>query len=362
MVDHKLQISDLPSQVSHLKSSICVFLSFSFAALICTLSVAYGDGVGTTGNALLRVGVGARATAMGDTFVGIADDVHAIYWNPAGIHQIGRPQLAVMHAEWLADTRYEWVGFVQNLGSWFSLGIDLSYLYTGEIPRTVETGFDGYRTDGLFNYTNNVIRLALGSRSYRNIRLGLAFQVFQQELTFTQTRYQVPSPDSDSTSMNLGILYEPSFRLVRGNSMSTLRLGAILQNVRGNASGLIRQDDELPTLFKLGASLHLRPSPSPLEDENARATTEGSGGGSMVVATDLVFSSERPFSLHTGVEYHFPNGFTLRSGYRTGTDFDFLSSWSFGVGYASSGYEIDYAVTPFGRLGNVHRVSMKLDF
>ena len=31
---------------------------------------------------------GARPMAMGGAFAGVADDIHAVYWNPAGIGQI----------------------------------------------------------------------------------------------------------------------------------------------------------------------------------------------------------------------------------------------------------------------------------
>lgn len=337
--------------------------SYLFVLLSVWLLVNSGIAValesGATGNALLRIGIGARATAMGDTFVGIADDVSATYWNPAGINQIERPQLSAMHAEWLAETHYEWLGFVQRLGPWLSLGVDVGYLYTGEITRTVETGIDTYRTDGFFGYTNQVIRLAVGSGSYRNLRAGMSVQVFRQELTFTQTRNRVPERTADSTSMTLGVLYEPPISWVRGGAMSTLRVGASLQNVRGKADGLIRKDDDLPTVLKLGGALHLKPALSPLDEE---ADAPKPTLGTMTIAADLNFPNDRPFALHTGLEYHFPNGFALRSGYRTGTDFDFLSSWSFGTGYASSGYQIDYAITPFDRLGNSHRVSMKLEF
>ena len=41
--------------------------------------------VGTTGAAFLEIGIGARAVAMGNAFVGTANDVTALYWNPAGL-------------------------------------------------------------------------------------------------------------------------------------------------------------------------------------------------------------------------------------------------------------------------------------
>ena len=42
----------------------------------------------------LSHGVGARALGMGSSFVSIADDATAAYWNPAGLVQIERRAFA----------------------------------------------------------------------------------------------------------------------------------------------------------------------------------------------------------------------------------------------------------------------------
>ena len=57
-------------------------LSFGIFLLVILLSSSlFASGVGLTG-------IGARATALGGNFRGIADDWSAMYWNPAGITQI----------------------------------------------------------------------------------------------------------------------------------------------------------------------------------------------------------------------------------------------------------------------------------
>ena len=47
----------------------------------------------------LSLGVGARALGLGGAFVGVADDVTASFWNPAGLAQLNRKELSLMHAE-----------------------------------------------------------------------------------------------------------------------------------------------------------------------------------------------------------------------------------------------------------------------
>ena len=40
---------------------------------------------------------GARAAAMGGAFTAIADDVYAVYYNPAGLYQLGRKEFSASY-------------------------------------------------------------------------------------------------------------------------------------------------------------------------------------------------------------------------------------------------------------------------
>src|SRR2546426_7784947 len=74
---------------------------------------------GTSSGTFLRIGVGARAIGLGESFVAVANDPSAIYWNPAGLASLQRQELLLSHVEWPADIRYEhaaWVLPVQRLG------------------------------------------------------------------------------------------------------------------------------------------------------------------------------------------------------------------------------------------------------
>jgi len=47
----------------------------------------------------LKFGIGARAMGMGNSFVAVADDATAVYWNPAGLTQVAENQVFVSYAE-----------------------------------------------------------------------------------------------------------------------------------------------------------------------------------------------------------------------------------------------------------------------
>jgi hypothetical protein len=58
-----------------------------------------GQRVAKYGADFLAGGVGARALAMGGAHIGLANDVDAVYWNPAGLEGLELTQVSYMHAE-----------------------------------------------------------------------------------------------------------------------------------------------------------------------------------------------------------------------------------------------------------------------
>ena len=80
---------------------------------------------GSTAAQFLKIGAGARSIAMGGAYAAIADDILSIYWNPAGLARIGgNGEATFNHAEWLADTQYDFAAFSLNAGNFGSLGLD----------------------------------------------------------------------------------------------------------------------------------------------------------------------------------------------------------------------------------------------
>ena len=78
-------------------SIVCLTLALGLAGL--SPNTAQAQTVVKYGAEFLAGGVGARALGMGGAYVGLADDVTAGYWNPAGLDALAYPQGAYMHAE-----------------------------------------------------------------------------------------------------------------------------------------------------------------------------------------------------------------------------------------------------------------------
>lgn len=56
---------------------------------------------------LLKIGVGPRPVAMGETFIDLADDITALHWNPVGLSRIEELQFFVSHQEWFMGIKDE---------------------------------------------------------------------------------------------------------------------------------------------------------------------------------------------------------------------------------------------------------------
>ena len=73
------------------------------------------DGAGTTGTAFLKVEGGSRPAALGGAFVGLANDINTIFWNPAGLTAIHDRELTAMQHFSFADINNQTIGYAQRV-------------------------------------------------------------------------------------------------------------------------------------------------------------------------------------------------------------------------------------------------------
>ena len=64
--------------VAAIHSTFFIFLSVTVGSLQADIIARYG-------NAFMNDGAGARALAMGGSYVSLSDDAWSIFWNPAGL-------------------------------------------------------------------------------------------------------------------------------------------------------------------------------------------------------------------------------------------------------------------------------------
>ncbi|NIT57509.1 MAG: PorV/PorQ family protein, partial [Aliifodinibius sp.] len=127
--------------------------------------------VGTGMAQFLKLAVGGRGAALGDAYAAAANDVTALYWNPAGIQQIPNYAFGLSRYQLFADINLNFAGLVVPLGSNSRLGIHLIYLGSGDIEITTIEDPNG--TGEFYNTSNTSVGLTFTRRLTERFSLGV---------------------------------------------------------------------------------------------------------------------------------------------------------------------------------------------
>src|SRR5262249_19120785 len=87
----------------------------------------FASRTGTTAASILGIGVGSRATGMGEAYTAMADDVSSLYWNPAGIALLNQSEASFMYNQSYRDMNYNYASLGLSLENG-GVGGSLAYL------------------------------------------------------------------------------------------------------------------------------------------------------------------------------------------------------------------------------------------
>ncbi len=121
------------------------------AALCAAASAARAGGAGTAGAPVFRISAGARPEGMGGAYAAVADDLNALFWNPAGLAAVRTPEVAALSSLYVARTSFHVLGYAQPAGGLGTFAGAASLMDYGSLLRTVAT------TDGLYGGTNGSV-------------------------------------------------------------------------------------------------------------------------------------------------------------------------------------------------------------
>jgi hypothetical protein len=305
---------------------------------------------GTTSAAFLRLGSGARAAALGDSFVSRADDASATYWNPAGMSQLPRRELLaehVLHVQDIAINRLAYVHPLRANSEWRmangkttrALGFSAAHLaVTGIEARSGNTA----RPDSTFGASDFYGALSYAHPLNASASLGLTGKLVQQRIGSRKTSFYAG---------DVGVL----------QTFGRFRLGAAAANL-GPSVTYIKETYALPTTYRGGVSVDARPFPLSVSLEAEK------------------LKGEPALSYRLGAEMDFSGLLALRMGYlaRPGAtqralkgsalgaasdgQLSGLTGMSGGMGFRLMGYAVDYSFTPYGELGSSHKMSLTARF
>lgn len=315
--------------------SIIILNEINFAQLFPVL----GDqraGISTA--QFLKIGVGGRAAALGESFIAISDDASALYWNPAGLAQFNKNQLIISHNIWVADINHDFIGVVYHLDGDNSFGASLTAVTMDDMPVTTE--FAPFGTGEYFGYSDIAVSLSYARKMTEQFSFGGTVKYVEETLDKLKMR---------GVMIDLGTYYRTGLGTTRF-AVTVSNFGAELAPdgeviLIGNRTNSEWQSFAPPTIFRVGFAFE------PYESDEHRVTA----------SIQLNHPNDNSENIVTGAEYAWQKMFFLRAGYKFNVD---EQNYSFGLGLnvpiSIAEFTLDYAFTNFQRLGSAHRFSIML--
>ena len=284
----------------------------------------------------MKIGVGARAVAMGEAFVGVADDSSTIYWNPGGLGILSRKEFSATHLQWFEGINYEGLTYIHPTEEKGTFGVDFRYLHMDALKKTVvnSSSSTGYDELGTFSSYDMMVTVGYGKQILPHFNLGIGLKYIKETID-----------DKDATAIagDFGLLYD-----LRGG-----KIGLSLQNL-GTKLKFVTEEGNLPFNIKFGVSSSL------LNDKfilGLEVNQPNDGKVSMRVGTEIC--PHKFFALRAGYKYTIDEDSDLgiTSGLTAGAGFGKRSKRDSGLGY-----QVDYAFVPYGDFGYTHRISLTMTF
>jgi hypothetical protein len=309
-----------------------------------------GQRVGISAFQFLKVGVGARAVAMGESFVAVANDASALTWNPAGLAQFSSDQIIAAHTEYVVDIKHEFFGVVYHLTDQDVLGASFMSLHMKDMEITTET--QPFGTGEYFSFGDVAVGLTYSRRMTDQFSFGATVRYVEETLDVLKMR---------SVMVDLGTYYwtgigSSRFAVVISNFGADVSPQGTVQQTNGSEISTF-QSFSLPTVFKLGVALEA------LQTDDHRITA----------SIQLNHPNDNSENVRFGVEYGFQETFFVRGGFKRtigqqllGPDETSEESFAAGAGVrvpvGGTFIGADYAFASFSRLGSVHRISIAMTF
>jgi hypothetical protein len=314
---------------------------------------------GTTAAQFLKIGAGARPLGMGGAFVSTVGDINAIYWNPAGISRIYGGEVTFNHANWIAETNYDFAAFAFDIAGLGTLGASVvRFAVPEDEVRTYRfPEGDGRRFDAG--------ALAVGLSYARNLT-----DKFSVGVTAKYIREYIWNESANGFAVDIGTLYITPFNDMKiGASISNFGTKMRLEGrelefdeqeqitsgeriIPGNVGSQFRSEYyEIPLTFRIGISMDL------FQSDILRATA----------AIDATHPNDNTEYVNSGLEVTYNEIVFARVGYKSLFLRDSEQGLSFGAGInynllGTTYIKVDYAYANYGRLKNVQFVSLSIKF
>ncbi|MDD5132025.1 MAG: PorV/PorQ family protein [bacterium] len=317
---------------------LLILLTFSIqllaSSMLFALDLGFAKEDGGRPGAFLSYGAGARSLAMGKTFVGVADDASATYWNPAGLGLLTQKEINTLFASLYERTDLSFASYVHPLR-------------TSSLQSSVVSDF-GTIGVSIVNLTSRGFQL----RDENNYDLGEGGVTESAAIISYGKQIQVPDGswqlafgmNGKLVSQNVDARSDTDYGLDLGilATFYPWSVGLAVQNVVAPQLTLLENTNQYPVAATLGAGYRLF-------------------SDSLLLAVDVNKMVDRAFKVHFGAEYSLAQMMAIRAG----IDETELTA---GLGFTWQKYTLDYAfayhdaIAGQKDLGVSHRMGISVKF
>ncbi|NQV38526.1 MAG: PorV/PorQ family protein [Candidatus Marinimicrobia bacterium] len=324
---------------------------------------------GTTAANFLEIGIGSAGSAMGEAYVGVAQDLSSIYWNPAGLAYIKGSEAQFMMQPWIVDINTIFAGAAVNVPRIGTFAFGLTQIGYGDMKVTTLSHQNGTGE----NFTANELAASL---SYaRKLAEWFAFGA-----TTKLIHSSIWHTSANAFAVDLGVSVQTGFFSLSDRQEDGLTIAMSIANYGtrmrydgidllnpidiseyengnyGDVPGQFRtQEWELPLIFRIGGAL------KPISTRNH----------TLILAADALHPNNNTESVNIGAEYSINIPGTARVFVRSGYKGLYMDSSEYGM-TGGAGVElffmrnqsiaVDYAYKTMGLLGNVSAYTISMSF
>lgn len=324
-------------------------------------AAAFVNNTGAGTSKFLDLGAGARALGMGEAYSPVAEGPDAIYWNPAGLAQIERPEFSYTHTEFMRFFHHEYAAYAHPVEALKgTLAVSFTHYWQDPLPAVDNVN----KELGTFSPNGQVYTVAY-ARSFRresaaqekvkdyfgdkwnvpgmirplgmdepepwtgSFMFGLAFKILQETIYTAQ---------ATAFAVDGGAIYRPA-------ALQKMSFSFAFRNA-GSRTEFLSESEALPSSIEVGAAYDAR-----------------WGLARALPAVVLVVPYYGPPHIKVGAEYSRPitknAAGILRAGYKTQTAaFEALSGTTFGLGVRYRRVSVDFAFQPLDEFGEVYRMTL----
>lgn len=282
--------------------------------LFCSAAFAASGDYGTEN--VFMTGAGSRPDGMAGAFTAVADDLSAIYYNPAGLVNIKKQEISFLYYPLYESSSYSSIAYGQAI---LNFG-------------TIAANVFGFSTDNIEGYdrANNLTSM-FGSKQYkltfsygRNITGSLSAGVNTSVYYSEMFRFNYAGFGAD-----LGLLYEP---------FSFLSAGLMARNIVTPDFSMQSVSESLGRIYTIGLLARHR-----IAEFEFKAALDASAG------------EKEGFKDRAGIEITWDDIASARAGYSDG-------EFTFGAGLSLYDAKFDYACVSNMDFGGMNRFTVSYSF